>query len=65
LRLIERKEIGFEDGIWMEPNKSSPVNDFQVTGITSSQALRDYYYYRFIIKCVCCVHSCKISWSSG
>jgi len=36
----------------MEPNRSSPVNDFQVTGVKSSQAFSDYHYYRFIIQCV-------------
>jgi len=39
----------------MEPNRSSPVNDFQVTCVKSFQALGDYYYYLFIIKCVYCV----------
>ena len=63
--VIEFKEMGFEDGRWMEPNRSGPVNDFQVPGITTSQALGDYYYYHFIIKCVYSLHSCKISWSVG
>jgi hypothetical protein len=63
--VTEFKEMGFEDGRWMEPNKSSPVNDFQVTDVKSSQVLSDYYYYIFIIKCFYGVHSCKISWSSG
>jgi hypothetical protein len=31
--VIEFKEMGFEDSRWMEPNRSSPVNDFQVTGV--------------------------------
>jgi hypothetical protein len=42
--VTEFREMGFEDSRWMEPNRSSLVNDFQVTGVKSSQALSDYYY---------------------
>jgi hypothetical protein len=43
--MIDFRKMSSEDGRWMEPNRSGPVQDFYFSFVKSFNGLSYYYYY--------------------